>query len=393
MNAPNRPPSERCIKTQALWDDPDTATQSLGCSMCVDKLICGGAHKEASFYDCDDYCTCTNRSACDLVCRRNVAQYVERVREVDGFDLNRTPRASRIAISPLPSMIPVIEHKSGRSGALRFPIVCLPLYDLIDLDVGTLRYPDRVALAEAFGIDPLARLVISGVGRDRKIERYWALANRPSMLRSLEKLGITLITPPNFSVLTNVPRTDNFHAMKRIMIAVVEMAQAGLPTALHVNARTEMDYQRWAAVIADREEISCLTAEFATGAGRGKRINWHVGQLCRLSERVGRPLQLVVRGGLRAAEPLREFFDTVTILDTDAFSKTRCRKRAHFSAAGKINWANSPTMRGQPLDELLQHNVTILHSQHTYLERLHADRRLGRTSKLLTVPNIYRKAV
>ena len=50
----------------------------------------------------------------------------------------------------------------------------------------------------------------------------------------------------------------------------------GLPAALHVNARTEHDYARWGELIADRQEIEILAFEFATGCGRGERIDWHV---------------------------------------------------------------------------------------------------------------------
>jgi hypothetical protein len=149
-------------------------------------------------------------------------------------------------------MVPLIEHSTARVGMLNSPIVALPLYALLEIDAGTLRYPDRAALSEKFGIDPNARLMISGVARDRKIERYWAATDRGAMLEQLAALDIALITPPNYSVLTDVPRTDNMHAMKRILLAASEMMQAGLPTALHVNARTERDYKRWAELIAER---------------------------------------------------------------------------------------------------------------------------------------------
>lgn len=380
--------------TQTLWDDASTSPGSLGCHKCVDRGICGGAHKGAGFYDCTDYCRCANKAACDLVCRGNPAIYVERLREVGGLNLMNAPRTPEIDVAPLPSMVPLIEHNSARCDALNFPIVAIPLYRLIDLDVGRLRFADRSALAKQFGIDPHARLVVSGVGRDRKIERYWALANRPAALAQLQQLDVSLITPPNFSVLTDVPRTDNLHAMKRIMIAFTEMVQAGLPTALHLNARTERDYERWAEVIAVRSEIQCLAVEFATGAGRGHRIDWHVARLQELATAAGRPLRLIMRGGTRALESLRLSFESVMMIDTDAFNKTRCRKQATFTEAGNLVWRSSPTAKGEPLDHLLQHNVATLHSHHTYLERLHADHRLARSSNgMRAVENRNRKAI
>src|SRR3546814_16302451 len=105
------------------------------------------------------------------------------------------------------------------------------------------------------------------------------------MLQQLAALDIALITPPNYSVLTDVPRTDNLHAMKRILMATVEMMQAGLPTALPANARTERDFERWGELIAERPEIPYLAFEFAPGAGRGLPEEGRLGK--RWVDRVG----------------------------------------------------------------------------------------------------------
>ena len=360
---------------QNLWDDAATMPRSLGCFGCVDLSICGGAHNNASFFDCSDYCRCKDKVTCDLVCRAKPKQFVERLREVRGLEFVNVPRAPIIEIGALPPMVPLIEHCTARVSPLNSPIVALPLYALLDSNRSTLRYPDRDALSKKFGIDPNARLVISGVARDRKIERYWAIQDRPALLGQLADLGIALITPPNYSVLTDVPRTDNLHAMKRILITAVEMMQAGLPTALHVNARTERDYDRWAELIAERPEIQYLAFEFATGTGRGRRLDWHVAQLTELAARVPHALRLVVRGGIRALEPLRSSYAAVTMMDTDSFTKTRCRQQAHFRHDGKLVWRKHPTLRGAPIDALLQQNVATLQSHHIILERNHAERR------------------
>lgn len=373
--------------SQRLWDDAATIPCSLGCVSCVDRPICGGAHNSASFFDCSDYCRCDDKATCDLVCRGNPKQFVERLREVNGLDLKNALRAPIVPIEALPPMVPLIEHSTARVGTLNSPIVALPLHALLDINAGRLRYPDRDLLSQKFGIDPNARMVISGVARDRRIERYWAATDRASMLEQLAALDIALITPPNYSVLTDVPRTDNMHAMKRILMAAVEMMQAGLPTALHVNARTERDYERWAELIAERPEIQCLAFEFATGTGRGERLDWHVAQLSALAARVPQPLGLVVRGGMRALEPLRASFAAVTMIDTAAFTKTRCRQEAQFRPDGKLVWRKHPTLHGAPIDALLQQNVAALHSHHIILERTHAETRHYATSRSFRAPN------
>ncbi len=170
-------------------------------------------------------------------------------------------------------------------------------------------------------------------------------------------IGLTLITTPNYSVLTDVPRTDNLHSMNRILLAWTEMAAAGLPAALHVYGRTQHDYVRWAALIADRLEIEILAFEFATGCGRGERMDWHVTELCALAGRVERPLTLVIRGGGRKVAKLRRHFAQVTLIETEAFSRTIRRRRAFLTESGRIKWAKHPTPKGAPIDDLLAHNI------------------------------------
>ena len=59
--------------------------------------------------------------------------------------------------------------------------------------------------------------------KDGPIERWWERRERAVILTALKVLGIALVTTPNYSVLTDVPRTDNLHAMKRILLAWTEM--------------------------------------------------------------------------------------------------------------------------------------------------------------------------
>ena len=186
-------------------------------------------------------------------------------------------------------------------------------------------------------------------------------------------------------MLTDVPRTDNLHAMKRILLAWTEMASAGLATALHINGRTEHDYLRWGDLIAERSEIEILAFEFASGCGWGERIDWHVTQLCGLADRVGRPLAIVIRGGGRKLEELRQHFAQVTLVETEAFARTIRRRWAYLTEAGRLKWAKFPTPPGAPIDELFAHNVSLVRT--SYETRLHTaprsrplPRRLGRAA-------------
>ena len=299
-----------------------------------------------------------------MVCRFNPKLFVARMREVGGLDFDNAPRTSANSMPTLPMVVPFVYHRYGRAAVLDEPIAALSLYELVDFATGKLRVTSRAELAARFLIPDGAQVILSGVDRDRPIERWWNSMDRGSLIESLSKLGITLVTTPNYSVLTDVPRTDNLHAMKRILLTWTEMASAGLPTALHVNARTEHDYLRWGDLIIMRREIEILAFEFASGCGWGERIDWHIGQLCGLADRVGRPLAIVIRGGGRKLEELQRHFAQVTLIETQAFARTIKRRRAYVTETGRLKWAKVSTPVGAPIDGLLAHNVRLVRASH-----------------------------
>jgi hypothetical protein len=74
-----------------------------------------------------------------------------------------------------------------------------------------------------------------------------------------------------------------------------------------------------------------------------------------LAAGVGRPLSLVLRGGIEMAGKLAGSFAHVTVLDTTSFFKTMMRKRASLN--GRLDWLPAPTAAGAPLDKLLAENL------------------------------------
>lgn len=363
-NRPPNEPSRRFLQPQRLWDDETRHAPSLGCPTCLEFGRCGGVHTDAGILDCRDLCSCSDKSRCDMVCRFNTRHFVARTREVEGLSFETAPRVPARGVPELPLLIPFVDHRYGRASALNEPTVALSLYQVVNMATGTLHVTSRHALADRFLIPPDASVILSGVGKDRLIERWWELPNRAEILAELARLGVALVTVPNYSVLTDVPRTDNLYAMKRILLAWTEMAAAGLPAALHVNARTEHDYRRWGELIAERPEIELLAFEFATGCGRGERIDRHVEQLCQLADRVGRPLTLLIRGGGRKAAELRHHFAHVSLIETEAFARAIRRRRAVITESGRLRWASSPTPKGAPIDDLFAHNVEMVRAAH-----------------------------
>ena len=361
---PAHEPSRQFRQPQRLWDDVTRHARSLGCPTCLERDRCGGVHTYAGILDCRDLCTCADRTKCDMVCRFNPGLFVARMQEVGGLSFNNAPRTSANGVPTLPLVVPFVDHRYGRAAILDEPVVAVSLYELVNMATGKVHVASRRELAARFLIPEAAQVVVSGVDKDRPIERWWELKDRRPILAALKDLGVALVTTPNYSVLTDVPRTDNLHAMKRILLAWTEMASGGVATALHVNARTEHDYARWGALIADRQEIEILAFEFATGCGRGERIDWHVAQLCALADRAGRPLAIVVRGGGRKLDTLRQHFAQVTLVETDAFVRTIRRRKAYLTEAGRLKWAKCATPLGTPIDDLFAHNVSLVRSAH-----------------------------
>jgi len=227
---------------------------------------------------------------------------------------------------------------------------------------GEERFANAEAVATAFRFKAGTPLILTGTADDRPLERWWSLGpGRLDAIRRLRKFGVKLVTTPNFSLFTDQPRWDDLHSMKRIAITHEEFLRAGMPAALHVNARTERDWERWTEYIRLRSEVTHVAFEFKTGAGWAGRIDWQATQLLHLAKGAGRPLHLVVRAA--GSDILPRFvtaFGETTVLDTMSFMKAVYRQRGIETANGKIDWETSMMATNAPVDELLMHNWSLI---------------------------------
>lgn len=292
------------------------------------------------------------------MCRRRPDTFAQRVREIGGFPLDNVARAPVLAAPKLPTLVPLVFHGDKRHGTFRISsAACLPLYQVICRQDGRTRYEHAKALAEGFGIAEEVTVVLTGTAVDPPLERWWSLGPaRRDAIRKLVDLKVAMVTTPNFSLFTDQPRWDDMHSMKRIAIVHQEFLSEGLPAALHLNARTERDWERWTEYVTARSEVTHVSFEFATGAGWGERMDWHAHQLTELARAVGRPLHLILRGGMRVLRPLAAAFSGLTVLETSAFVKTMKRQRAQLNAKGLIEWTPCPTEGEEMLDRLLAQN-------------------------------------
>jgi len=339
-----------------LWHDGERHTPSIGCVTCPDRNVCGGLSLESSLYDCLRFC-CQEPANCDAVCRNKPEDFARRVREVGGFEFGNVPNTKPLEYPSLPDVVPLLYHGSKRTEAFEAAAVCLPLYGVIHRENGQARFGTRGDISKAFGIAPHTQVILTGTANDRPLERWWSLGpRRRDRIRALRSLGISMVTTPNYSLFIDQPRWDDLHSMKRIAIVHEEFLSEGLPAALHLNARTERDWERWTEFLASRPEVTHIAFEFGTGAGWAGRVQWHAAQLSQLAERVNRPLHLSVRGGSKVLSILTRAFAQLTFLDTSVFMKTKSRQRAILDTSGTLTWQASPTQEGETVDQLLAEN-------------------------------------
>lgn len=344
-----------------FWHDDDRHPLSLGCTRCPDQGTCGGIRVEHAIFDCLKLC-CKNPENCGAVCRNAPEEFAHRVREVGGFSFDNVPRAAILSAPKLPTVVPMLFHGNRREAAFKAAsAVCLPLYRVIQRHDGSTRYTNRRNLARGYKIAPDTPIILTGTAQDAPLERWWSLGSqRRDVIRALRRLDIALVTTPNFSLFIDQPRWDDLHSMKRIALVYEEFLSEGLPAALHVNARTEWDWHRWRDFIAARPEVTHIAFEFATGAGRAKRIDWHTHQLVRLASAVRHPLHLVVRGGSNVLPKLHKAFSAITLLETSVFLKTVKRCRAILTASGSVSWHPCRTAETEMLDSVLAKNWQVV---------------------------------
>ena len=341
----------------ALWYD-SAGPLALGCTVCPDLDLCGGLRIRSGPFDCRSLCSCVRKGkTCSGVCRGDPRTFVRRVREVSGFGFDDVPRSTPLPVSALPEYVPIIYDGTNRRAPLTVGTVALPLLSLFSRTSGTGRFDNREEMLAFFRLSPETRVIVTGVDIDRSLERWWSFGDRPRLIKSLRPLGVEMVTAPNFSLFTDVTRHDNLHNMKRIALTWAEFMAGGMPCALHINARTNTDYRRWSDFVSEREEVSLLAFEFATGARNLVRGGYHRDQLLALAAQARRPLHLVLRGGSRHLPELTGGFASVSVLDGAPYVKTKYRQRAHFVIGGDVKWQPSPTPKGQPLDDLLRHNI------------------------------------
>jgi len=338
----------------ALMDDSSRYPAALFCSVCPLRQECGGLHCKASPLACDEFC-CGHPNGCTTVCPRNHS-FLLQIAEVGGFDLKSLPHVVGPRVEVSRGIAPLIYHGSKRSGRLASDMISLRFSDLVHYGKRSSRFRSRADLCSAFRIDEGCKIIVTGVDHDPEIERIWGLhEHRSSVFRQIASLGVTCATTPNFSIILDVPRADNLHAMQRIGIVYNEMSEAGLPTALHINGRTDHDFVRWGEFLKDRPYIDAISYEFITGSGLMNRIQKHTFWLNSVLEAAGRPLKCIVRGNPNSLELLSDGYTPVYI-ETTSFVKAIKRQSCIRLGNSGLRWSRDWRTAGRDVSFALEMN-------------------------------------
>ena len=121
----------------------------------------------------------------------------------------------------------------------------------------------------------------------------------------------------------------------------------------HLNSCNEHQWDFWADFLREHSEITIVAKEFQTGAALPKIAQWHIEHLHRIQEKIGRGLHVIAVAGRRHLRLLLRL-EGFTVIDSVPFVRTHFRRRIS-RADGR--WAVHFTPLGEPLDQLLQHNI------------------------------------
>lgn len=284
----------------------------------------------------------------------NSKNFLKFLQDAGGFEINDQRWELSQKRTKLPTYIPQIANGSGRLENLRAHTVSLTTFDVVK--IGRNERPSTPeTLREKYKIQPDARIILTSVEKDNKLEWYWRHEVSNGLPQQLFELGIQYVTSPNFSFPLNVPRPEHLVNRRRTLRSAERLSAAGLDVIPHLNAVTETDWDCWRDFLRDHPHLHYVALEFQTGLRTVRKAKWHLGQLLNLQESLGREVHLIAIGGKQHIRFLSEF-SGVTIIDSSPFIWTHKRRKVQ-----RVNnrWTIEQSAPDEPLHDLLQHNFDL----------------------------------
>ena len=336
-----------------------------GCHECVHFDRCGGFEPELTLFNHDCFnatcCKFTEPASetvdCGLMCPYN-PRFSELLHDIGGLNVESSPPIIQ-ANRALPKFIPLIQHGYCHDKLLEWPMVGLDTYEVLKMrNDGQLMAvaEDGDSLRRYFGLASSTQIVLRGVGSDRCLERYWEYRRKDSICEQMARLGLSLVVGPNFSHFLNVPGTERLGNRVRQVRCLDEMMRAGLSPVPHLNAVYSGEWSFWRDYLKRNDAIRFVAVEFETGNStpvEGRKV---IQRLAWLEEEIGRTLHPLIIGGTQFLEVVAQHLGAASFIDSNPFFKAIFRQ-AFDASMGRSPWRKKSTPEGQPVDELLLHNL------------------------------------
>jgi hypothetical protein len=329
---------------------------SAACQDCFLREPCGGLNNGNLFLNCFNQFCCGGKN-CDHVCPYKPDDYRRRMFEIGGLRFDDIPPLLQPALD-LPRYVPMVHHGYRRSEALKATTVALDPYMIFCLR--DRRYAaltsDPTELRRHFKVADDARIILRGTAEDRFLERYWEHRRSEGVARQVARLSVSLFVGPNYSHFLDVPRSDLLYNRKRQLLCLAELSQAGVSVAPTLSAVTPADWDFWSGFLRDSPQVVHVAVNFQTGYRSRKEGVKAVNRVVQIQEEIGRGLSLILVGGAQYVKDVAGRLASFTLIDSQPFKQSLYRKQ--FRPVGnRRRWEDTWTMRGQPIDKIMQQNV------------------------------------
>ncbi len=345
-----------------MYQIPFNPRPPRNCGECGHLADCGGlegdAFSKGCFARCTEYC---QHHGCDLACPCLHLTFPDLLQEAGGLWAPPQRPLVEFNHAHLPPYVAQIDHGGRRDTALREEIVAVPLYALVGRDRRGkygVRYNSREAIRDALRISQRTAIIVTSAVPDHHLEDFWEAHVQRGILARLAQLGILAMTVPNFSFMLDVPRLNSLRNLSRLFRVAERMSDAGIATILHLQASTRRDWERWARVLLDHRQATCVALEFQTGTSRRETGDRYYSGLLALQNALGRSLHPLVMAGAGRMKNLQQDFRSFTVVDSMPFIKTMKRRELIRLSRDQWKWRFKPTMPLESLSLRLAQNIS-----------------------------------
>jgi hypothetical protein len=340
------------------------------CENCFLREECGGFAQQGaphSLLGCFEPCSgCTGKTKCTFTCPSRQLLFFKRLSEAGMFSPLSSQRFPSVRTETFGRYVPLLQ------GGLRFkrPVAldsaALNLAEIFHGDKAHgIPFGRRVLTADSlrseWGLRPDAQILISGVAKDKHLEKIWANYREAGLAQQLAALRVSGVTAPNFTFWKDKPRMHNLWNRRRMLRVCENFADAGVPMIPHINSTHPADWDFWRDYLKDHPEITAVCMEFGTGNKKEAIRDWKIKALLDLSESLGRSIHPVILGGINAAAIIGSYFLFYTAIDSTPTMKTIYRQRAIDSANGVTSWRTDVVPEGTCMAEAFDANYQEHH--------------------------------